>query len=206
MARFLGILFSMMVLFEGVSFSQDIRATTDDGRTVILKKDGSWQFAKPSKSSSEAGSVYQKPRKSSSVLKVKGERFLIWYDPSKWTQKRSDASKTFFEYKDGDLYAMIIAERIGMTMEGLKEIAVKNALAAAPDAKVIFEETRTVNGNKVLCMRIEGTIKSIQFFYYGYYYTGKPGTIQVITYTSRNLFSEYQSEMADFLNGLVVNE
>jgi len=41
--------------------------------------------------------------------------------------------------------------------------------------------------------------------YYGYYYGGNEGTIQVITYTGKNLFNKYQQELTNFLNGLVVN-
>jgi hypothetical protein len=55
-------------------------------------------------------------------------------------------------------------------------------------------------------MVMKGTIEGIQFVYYGYYYAGKAGTIQLLTYTSQNLFAEYKSEMTELLNGLTIND
>ena len=208
MTKYLCVLFLILIPVEGLCFSQDISATTEDGRKVILKKDGTWKFYSASKPSlGNTRNSFQKPEESTSVVKLKGDKFHIWYNPSKWHQNNSaDSSKPTFEHKDGDIYAMVIAERFAMTPEALKEFAIKNAQSAAPDIRVTHEENRIVNGKKILCMTMEGTIKGIQFIYYGYYYAGKAGIVQLITYTSPNLYSEYESEMTGFLNGLVVNE
>lgn len=204
MARFSCVLL-FLLLFQGVCFSQDIRATTEDGRAVILKKDGTWKFIEKTSHPGKKGE-YRKAENATSVFKAKNV-FSIWFDPLKWTQKKSDDDlKTTFDFKGGDLYAMVIPERFPMSIEALKAAAIKNAQDAAPDSKVTYEETRTVNGKKVLCMKIEGSIDGIQFVYYGYYYAGKIGTIQLITYTAPNLFSEYEAEMTEFLNGLVIED
>lgn len=210
MARFLCIpIFILITLFShGVGFSQDIRARTEDGREVILQKDGSWHFEDAAKPPSELppGS-FLKSEKATSVFNVKGDKFLVWFDPTKWTQKKSDEpGRAGFQHRDGDLYGIAIAERLNMPIETLKKIAVENAQSVAPDIKVTYEENRIVNGKKVLCLRMEGTMKDIQFLYYGYYYAGKAGSLQLITYTSTNLFSELEPEMTEFLNGLVINE
>jgi len=173
-----------------------------------LKKDGSWKFSSLSNPSlADKNAAYQKPEKAISVVKARGDKFLIWYNPLKWNQKKSaDSDRPTLVHKDGDIYAMILAERYAMTPEALKELALKNALNVAPDTKVTYEEQRIVNGKKVLCMRMDGTIEGIQFTYYGYYYAGKSGIVQLITYTSQNLFPEYEAEMTEFLNGLVIND
>ncbi|HEY1406371.1 MAG TPA: hypothetical protein VF857_07165, partial [Spirochaetota bacterium] len=72
--------------------------------------------------------------------------------------------------------------------------------------RVIQEENRVVNGKNILCMKMQGTIDGIDFMYYGYYYAGKAGVIQHITFAPSNLFSEYEPDMLNFLNGLVINE
>jgi hypothetical protein len=124
-----------------------------------------------------------------------------------WQEKPSDTPpKTTLVHKDGDVYVMIIYERIEMDPEALKNIAINNAKAASPDTKVTLDEERIVNGTKIHCMKMEGTIQSIKFIYYGYYYAGKAGTLQLLTYTYTNLISEYESDMSDFLNGLVIKE
>jgi hypothetical protein len=197
-----------IILFEGLGFCQDIRATTENGRKVILKEDGSWKFCNEAERSlAHKKDSYQKSDKSTGVFKAKGDKFLIWFDPLKWQQKKSaDSDKPTFVYKDGDVYAIVLAERIAMTIEALKEFAIKNAKTVAPDIKVTYEEDRIVNGKKVLCMKMDGTIENIPFVYYGYYYSGKVGMVQLITYTSQNLFPEYEPEMTEFLNGMVINE
>lgn len=117
-----------------------------------------------------------------------------------------DPNKTQLEEKNGDVYSIAIAERFSMTFENLRLMAIDNAIKAAPDAQVIYEQYRKVNGRRILCMKIEGTIQGVQFIYYNYYYAGKTGIIQLITFTSANLMPQYEAEMTDFLNGLVVNE
>jgi hypothetical protein len=208
MARFLfiPIFVSIMVLFQGLGYAQDIRARTENGREVILKNNGTWVFVDAGKSSPDSGS-FQKSEKSTSVFTAKGGKVSVWFDPSKWTLTESDkAGKTTFRHVDGDVYALLIYERLGMTLAGLKDIAFKNAKQAAPDAKITYEEKRNVNGKEILCMKIAATFESINFVYYGYYYAGKEGTVQLLTYTSENLFQEYEPAMTEFLNGFVVQD
>jgi hypothetical protein len=208
MARFLfiPIFVSIMVLFQGIGYAQDIRAKTENGREVILKSNGTWVFVDVGKPSPDRGS-FQKSERSTSVFTAKGGKFSVWFDPSKWTKEETEKTgRTFFRHVDGDVYAFLIPERISMTSAAIKEIAIENAKGAAPDAKVTYEEKRKVNGKEILCMRIAATSKGINFMYNGYYYGGKEGTVQFVTYTSENLFQEYEPAMTELLNGLVVGE
>jgi hypothetical protein len=51
---------------------------------------------------------------------------------------------------------------------------------------------------------MEGTIQGIKFVYLGYYYSDKHGSIQFITYTSKNLLKDYRADMETLLNGFVL--
>jgi hypothetical protein len=93
---------------------------------------------------------------------------------------------------------------MNIPLDTLKKIAIENAKQAAPDVQVLSEETRTVNNRPLLCMKFDGTVKGIPFRYYGYYYEGKQGTIQLLTFTGRNLFAKYEQVLSDFLNGLEI--
>lgn len=201
-------LFLFMILFNGAGYADDMFATTEDGKRVILKNDGTWKFLdvlRPSTGTLRGS--YQKAFGATSSFNAKGDKFVLWYDPLKWRQQKSaEADKPTFVHKDNDIYALVMAERIAMTLDALKDMAITNAKSAAPDARVTFEENRIVNGKKVLCMRMEGTIQGIQFIYYGYYYASKAGVVQLVAYTSLNLFPEYEAEMTEFLNGLVIND
>jgi hypothetical protein len=46
MTKVLSVLFFILIVFEGIGFSQT-RATTEDGRKVILLTDGTWQYSAP---------------------------------------------------------------------------------------------------------------------------------------------------------------
>ena len=86
----------------------------------------------------------------------------------------------------------------------MAQIALENAKKAAPDARIVKEEYRVVNGNKVIYLEMEGTIQGIKFKYLGYYYSGRSGSTQYLTYTGANLVGEYKKDIERFLNGFTV--
>jgi hypothetical protein len=130
---------------------------------------------------------------------------VLAYDPVKWTLAKGDkAGRHQLNHREGDGYALIIAERLEIPMASLKNIVLENARTAAPDARIVRQEQRRVNGADITCMEIAGTTQGIKFRYFGYYYAGKAGTIQVITYTGENLFPEYRSDFEELLNGFMV--
>ncbi len=208
MARVLSVLIVLLVLvfIGGQAYSQDLKAKTETGRQVELKSDGTWKFL-DSKPTTAAAGAYQKSENAKNVYTAKGGKVSLYFDSTKWIQEKSDdPEKISFEYREGDLYGLMISERLALPISTLRDIAIKNAQSAAPDVKVVHEENRKVNGVNLLCMQMNGTINGIKFTYYGYYYAGKSGSIQLLTYTSQNLFQESLPAMTEFLNGLVVKE
>jgi hypothetical protein len=98
---------------------------------------------------------------------------------------------------------MFITEKIEIPLTELKNIALGNAKAAAPDIKLIKEEYRMVNGIKMLHLQMDGTIQGIKFTYLGYYYSNESGTVQLLTYSSQKLMKENSGLCEELLNGLV---
>ena len=181
-----------------------IKARTESGKEVILLPDGTWKYApEPTK---DAPRVVNKPVGATTLYKAPRGSFGIWYDDTKWLLKKEpdDSGRVQFKLKRGDAYALILIEEIGIPLATLKEAAFENAKAAAPDARIIFEESRTVNKQEVLCMKIDGTVKGIPFRYYGYYYGGKQGSIQLLTFTGQEIFAKYEQDLTEFLNGLEI--
>jgi hypothetical protein len=127
-------------------------------------------------------------------------------NPKSWSFTKgtdNDAFEFQFQKKGGDLYAMLISEKIQIPIETLKGIAIENAKGAAPDIKLTKEEYRNINGIQVLMLQMSGTIQGMRFTYYGYYYSNSNGTIQLLAYTGENLFNDYQNDIELFLNGFV---
>lgn len=133
--------------------------------------------------------------------------YEIAYDSEKWYAYPSvsgSESEYELDHLDGDVYALVIAERIEIPLESLREIAVENAKAVGPNIEVVLEETRTVNGREVLAMKMAGTVEGIDIQYYGYYTSGDFGTVQFVSYTGQNLADDYADELDELLNGLTI--
>ncbi len=204
------VVLGLCVLFAGMAFamaSAQKKAVTEDGKNVVLYPDGTWKYAEPKATAAGGKGSYSKPEGSTKLLKGKHGTYGMWINESKWQVSKepgNEAAEFEINHTSGDAFAMIIAERLTMPLESLRDVALENAKGAAPDAEVVFEEKRTVNGAEVLLMQINGTIMSIPFTYYSYYYTGKAGSMQIITYTGQSLFEEFKPDFEDFLNGFVV--
>ena len=128
------------------------------------------------------------PVGSSRVLSVNSGSMGVRYNPKKWKQTTSKEPNRFtFEHSNGDGYAMVIAERIGIPTDSLPDIALSNARESDPNAQITFRDKRTVNGVEVWFLKLEAKSSGVPLTYYGYYYGGKSGTIQVLTYTGTNL-------------------
>ena len=179
----------------------DQRARTDDGREVVLREDGTWSYI----NEAPKGAIN---REKGSVLQYTGKRgtFGIFLTPNVWKQggPAHDAAEATFVHKDGDAFVMIIAERIMVPLDTLKKAALENARAVDENAAIVQEEKRKVNGTEILCLAINAKPEGIPVTYYGYYYSGEAGSIQVISYTGQNIFAELKPELDKFLNGFVI--
>jgi hypothetical protein len=191
-----------------VAFAQTLRATTQDGRAVVLRPDGTWAYESAAQGTSAAPSDGQVPKTATQSIADPKVGLKIWYDDHKWTASTTrklnpEASISFF-HAAGDAYAMVISERIQIPLSTLQEVSISKAKAAAPDLVVVERSMRTVNGKSVLHMQMNGTIKGIPFTYYGTYYSGEHGVVQFVTYTSQNLLKDYQQDFDDLLNGMTI--
>jgi hypothetical protein len=202
---------ALLILLEPTIQAQN-KAITEDGEEVILYDDGTWTYADGS-TIEESIDIPKNPKEfkksASSSFLLKSRVFDIGFhiNPKKWKfskgENNGDAEYEL-ELKEGDLYGMIITEKIEIPLLSLRSIALENARNASPDIKIVDEEYRTVNGQEVLMLRMDGTLAGIKFSYFGYYYSNEGGTVQFITYTAQSLLDEYKEDCEDLLNGLVV--
>lgn len=191
----------------GLATSQPVKALTSEGKLVILQPDGTWKPAPEPKAGSPA--IQNRTAGASTLVVGKQVPYGVWLDHQLWrfvVPKQNEAAEYQFAHYKGGAGAIIIAERNPIPADRWKEIVIANARREATDAQITREERKTVNGLEVLALRTEGTGASGQFVYYGYYYTGTRGAIQVITYTWTNLFEQYQGELTAFLNGFMLLE
>ena len=185
------------------------KATTDNGQRVILNDNGKWEYEKKDTAAKSDLKSFTKPAAATSLIRSEKNNYAVWYDPKKW-KKRSDIKNDAVEFQlglsSGDGYAMAVTERIEIAIENLKEVALTNAMNAAPDVVIEMEEDRMINGHKVKCLQMSGTASGIKFTYLGYYTSHENGTIQLVCFTGKNLMKQYRKDFEDLLNGLVLLE
>ena len=141
------------------------------------------------------------------VLQLNDGKASVQYDPKKWRQEPTgEDGHLTIAHRHGDAYAIIVAERIAISLDAMPDIALKNAQSAAPDARIVSKEKRSVNGVDVWFVKLDATVSGALFRYYDYLYGGKAGTIQLITFTGQNLIAEYEPDLLEFLNSFRVQE
>jgi hypothetical protein len=192
--------------------NQALKALTQDGRLVVLQPNGTWKYAEEPKTAASAGSLaptLTRPAGATMLLAGRQVPYGIWIDQSRWRPtepKQNLTAEHEFTHTSGQAGALIVAEPARIPPEGWKQIVLNNARREAPDARITKEEKKVVNGTPVLLLQAEGTGSLGPFVYYGYYYAGPRGAVQLVTYTFAGLFEQYRTELTTFLDGFVVLE
>ncbi|MBK7212313.1 MAG: hypothetical protein IPH88_03230 [Bacteroidales bacterium] len=207
MKRFL---FTVIILLGFLSLKAQIRGVTEFGESIMLYDDGTWEYISDSIETAEIpvnATPYFKSKASTFLYKSEKLNIGLYSDPAKWVLEEkndADVAEFTFRMKNEDLYAMIINEKLDVSLENMREIALMNGRTVAPDLVLEAQEMRTVNGMQVLMLQMTGTIQGMKFKYYNYYYTSPEGATQFLTYCSENMFPTYKNDMEVLLNGLVV--
>lgn len=190
--------------------NQNLKALTQDGRVVVLQPNGTWKYVEEAKAAGQTSPhVPARPPGATMLLAGRQVPYGIWVDQSRWRLtdlKQNMAAEHEFMHASGQAGALIVSEPTRITPESWKQIVINNARREAPDARITREEKKTVNGVPVLLLQSEGTGSLGPFVYYGYYYTGPRGAVQVVTYTFSGTFEQYRADLTAFLDGFVVLE
>lgn len=201
----------LILLFATASSYAGQKAVTDTGEEVYLNDNGTWEYTnKPRQKKSVIITTnkkrFTKPKGATFLLKSKVNNSAFWFNTNEWrfSKAKTNADAEYeFQLREGDLYALAITEGISIPLDSLAEIAVSNARANAPDAKVVKKEYRYVNGKKLIYMETEFSVQGVKFTYLGYYSSDKSGSTQLIAYTASYLVDKYRPEVEKFLNGLI---
>lgn len=212
----LKLFFTFLLIGFWMKSQSQIKALTENGKEVILYENNTWKYLSDSTSEIEntVDSLKVNPIKfskspgSNFLVKSKNVNIGIYINPNKWAflpHGDNEVNPEFrFSFKPSEAFALLISEKTEISLDNMAQIALINAQRASLDARIVKEEYRIVNNQKVLLLQINGTIKGIRFVYLGYYYSNENGTIQLITYTSEKLFNGLKKELEEFLNGFVV--
>lgn len=204
----------LLLIVASFTTQAQIKAITEKGDEVLLNENGTWSYLNGGTEAPEVAletnpNEFKKDAGASFLVKSDRIPVGVHVNPKLWSFKKAaegEASEYEFQRKNEDLYVLLITEKIEIPVESLKGLAFENAQSVAPDAKIVAQEYRIVNGVKILMMQMEGTIQGVTFRYFGYYYSGPEGSVQLLSYTSSNLFEGYKNDMEKFLNGFVLTD
>ena len=128
------------------------------------------------------------------------------YDAERWRPVGSDADGQFaFEHGSGGR-ALVLVESTPVPLDSIEDIALANAQAADPQARIVFRNRPWVQGAASWFLRIEATVNAVPMVYWGHYYAGDGGSVQIVTYAEKNRWREYEQRFTEFLNGLTVSK
>lgn len=203
--------FALALLFVNLAQAADLRAVTERGDEVILSDDGRWQYVKAPKEVDSSIGVnpgrFKRPADASFAVRSTKNSASVYINPKKWTfaKAKPGTEREFtFRLSSGDLYGMLITERMVVPLETLVQAALSNMRASAPDAEIVKQEYRQVNDKKVLLLQMHASMQGMKIMYRGYYFTDESGTTQLVTYTSQALAAVHAADAEDFLNGFTV--
>lgn len=208
-------IFLLLLLAASAASSMgQIKALTETGDEVFLYENGTWKYVKEKKGAIAAfdstitvnKAVFTKSKTATFPVKSKVVNVGVYINPDEWGFAKGTINESLeyrFRMKARECYGMLVTEKIEIPLINMPDIVLINAQKIAPDAEITKEEYRTVNGVKVLCIEFKGTGSGIKLRWMGYYYSGKAGTVQLVTYTSQSLFEENYKTMEGLLNGLV---
>jgi hypothetical protein len=209
-----------LVLLLSSPAQAQTEAVTAAGDTVLLYSDGTWTYANPDQTAAAEFPPIDslktnpvalgKPQVSQNSVKSETGAYEVWYNTKKWQRtppgKINAEADMAFVLNKSEGYGVVIFERLEIPLDKLREIAVMNARNAANNVKVVGQEMRKVNGKTLLCLEMAGDLDGLKFTYLSYYYSGKQGSLQFITFTTQNMFATLKPDFEELLNGLMILE
>lgn len=131
--------------------------------------------------------------------------YSIDYEPSIWRLEKEtqDTDAEFgFSHVDGDVYAVVVYERISIPLDVLERLVIANLESIASDVRVLSRRILPLGDKVILSVKYECTIMTVPFVYQAYLSSSEEGTLQFFTYTSKYLFQEYEHDCHALLSGL----
>jgi hypothetical protein len=151
---------------------------------------------------------YQRPSDATLYIPDPDGMYRTWFNPNQWIPQPPSPdnpnTEVIFSFRRAQAVAMLIVEPTEVPLPQLVEATVTNLKGMASNVRAIAEEYRDVNDRFILCVRIDGSLRSENFTYYNYYYPGEGYTLQFTLYAPRQVFLQHQEAIRALMNGLVV--
>jgi hypothetical protein len=147
-----------------------------------------------------------------SMLKGKEVAYCVKYDENKWEiipNSINPHAEYLLHRKGEDLFALIIPEKVPVNLLEMDKIVLANAEnGGMKNPKIVKKEMKKIGDSDALFLEWEGEFQPIasNIVYLGLIYSGDKGTIQIYTYTTKDLVEKHRNDMMDFINGFCLTD
>lgn len=190
-------LFVLIAVTGTAIAAQELRATTEDGRKVLLSSDGKWRF-----NSNQLTPPVQSALSSPYQPSVK--KFSLSFNAAEWTPapkyNGGENNKMPFQHKSLPIVGMVISDDMPANTAAIKEVIISNARQAGAEILVLLDETQRIGSKDIGSIRFSANMKGIEFLFSTYYYADEDGNIQVTCYTAQSQFTKYKNNCENFLS------
>ena len=155
-----------------------------------------------------AGSVVEKPATATEYLESTTADFGVWFDPAAWkvNPHPQDLFSVEFTHVGETGYASLSAERVSTPIGSLPGSVLRNFRNSTPNMHIVGQETRALAGREVLFLTFLGTYLNQPTTFYGYYYSGPEGTVQLVVRIPSAATQRNKSVAEAFLSGLQISK
>jgi hypothetical protein len=127
----------------------------------------------------------------------------IWVDPTEWTWVKSDSANTLvLVYKTGMAQVRLVADDKPVEQEKLLDGLLERLKKVDPEPKLLFQETRRINGVDMLCVQVKVSDGKRDVVYYGVAHGNENGSIELFTVTWEGLLGGYYEDLTQAIEGL----
>ena len=135
-----------------------------------------------------------------------GGIFSVRFDPGRW---ELDVENTIsidddFQYVGRDTWIKIIAEELELSYEHMREAILSNAQIIDPNAILTESGFRNVNNIRMMWATIDAKVTNTAITYFYHVYTGTEGTVQIIGYTTQNIFKNRIESIEEVASSFII--
>jgi Trypsin-like peptidase domain/ABC-type uncharacterized transport system len=153
-----------------------------------------------------ASREYHRSPAASTRVDLLAGKLSYWMDLGKWSETnpiKSGVPQQFVMMRGQALAGVMIElDPSAKPIDEMRARVMKEARADMPDAQIISQEERIVNGLPTLVMQIEGTSANGPIVFFVQLYTGPEGSVRTSAYTDRRNLEIFKTELDAAMSGL----
>ena len=181
--------------------------TSPDNNQLESKAVTSSSTSTPDNSVNEVVTL-SKPQSANLKIKSKVNSTIVYVDDSSWKFEKILKENTNAEYnftlENTAVSGRLVTEKIALNPKILTQAALFNMRKVDPNAKVVKQEKRKINGNDVIYMEMLSSAKGLEFKLFGVYHSNESGSTQLVVFTLKDLEKDYNEQIQGLLAGFDV--